>query len=298
MDNIKEKIQRAFKSAFQGIRYHLAMSISCAGAVSVTLFLISFSLLVAFNVENFTRVIENDLKIRVSVDTLAPDYQFQYIEHQIKQIDGVKTVTFSSKDDELTLLIEDNPDIFRRYQEDNPLSDAYIVEVEEAYQIDAVSEKLSEISEIEKVEYGGDSISQMIKIFMDLRQGCYYLVIALAFITLFLIVNMIKMSVSTRKDEISIMRFVGASNLYIKIPFILEGLIIGFVGSIIPIILTSILYVYFYNGFEGMMVSDMLILKAPDPLLWKIGYILLAAGMVVGIIGSFYAITRYLRWKR
>ena len=298
MGNMIEKLNRTLKSAFSGIYHHLAMSISCIGAVSVTLFLISFALIVAFNVENFTTVIENDLKIRISVDTLAPEYQFQSIEHQIKQIDGVKSVTFSSKDEELAILILENPDVFSRYKKDNPLSDAYIIEVENANQLDSVSKQLANINEIEKVEYGGNSVSQMIKAFMDLRQGCYALAIALGLITLFLIVNMIKMSVSTRKDEVSIMRFVGASNLYIKIPFVLEGMIIGFLGAILPIILTVLLYTSFYNSFDGQMVSSMLVLKNPNPLMWELAILLVVAGTLVGMIGSFYAISRYLRWKR
>ena len=298
MHNLNEKVQRAFKSAFEGIKYHLAMSISCVGAVSVTLFLISFSLLVAFNVENFTRVIERDLKIRVTIDDNVPSEQYIEVEQQMKQIDGVKSLLYSSKDSELAILIQENPEVFSQYKEDNPLPDVYIVEVSDAQQIDRVSNELTNIEAVNEVEYGGDSISQMIKVFMDLRKGCFYLAAALGLITLFLIINMIKMSVSTRKDEISIMRFVGASNLYIKIPFILEGMIIGFVGAVLPIAVISWLYCYLYNGFEGMMVSDMLLLKAPDPLLWQIGYILLGAGALVGMIGSFYAITRYLRWKR
>lgn len=298
MHNLNEKVQRAFKSAFEGIKYHLAMSISCVGAVSVTLFLISFSLLVAFNVENFTRVIERDLKIRVTIDGNVPSEQYIEVEQQMKQIDGVKSLLYSSKDSELAILIQENPEVFSQYKEDNPLPDVYIVEVSDAQQIDRVSNELTNIEAVNDVEYGGDSISQMIKVFMDLRKGCFYLAAALGLITLFLIINMIKMSVSTRKDEISIMRFVGASNLYIKIPFILEGMIIGFAGAVLPIAVISWLYCYLYNGFDGMMVSDMLLLKAPDPLLWQIGYILLGAGALVGMIGSFYAITRYLRWKR
>lgn len=286
------------KTAFQGIKRHLAMSISCIGAISLTLIMISLIMVVSVNVDNFTQAIEQDLKIRVKIDKVASNQELLEVEAALEQIEEIKTYNFSSKEEELSILIEENGQVFERYRDYNPLNDVYVLEAYQASDIEKICEEVSTINWVEDVDYGGSTIKTMIDIFESVRESGYILVAALSFVALFLVINMIKMSVSTRKNEIAIMRFVGASNTYIKIPFILEGIIIGLLGSIVPIALTIIVYQYLYKIFNGQIISSMLVLKEPIIVLQDLSLILLASGVVVGLIGSMYALGRYLRWKR
>ena len=114
----------------------------------------------------------------------------------------------------------------------------------------------------------------------------------------FLITNTIKMTIYTRKTEISIMRNVGAGNWYIKAPFMFEGMVIGFIGAIIPSLLTIVGYQLLYNALNGQLVSNMFVLKGPYPFTMQITAILIVSGMVVGVLGSLFATTKYLRWRR
>lgn len=106
------------------------------------------------------------------------------------------------------------------------------------------------------------------------------------------------MSIYTRKQEIAIMRFVGASNWAIKFPMMLEGIFIGLLGSLVPVLLTIFGYQYIHNALGGTFMSNMFVLQKVFPLTLEISEVLVLIGMLVGLVGSFFSTTRYLHWKR
>ena len=113
-----------------------------------------------------------------------------------------------------------------------------------------------------------------------------------------MIQNTIKLTISARKDEITIMRNVGATNSFIRSPFVIEGIIIGVLGAIIPVGLTIWGYTILYKQTGGFIVSNMFKLVKPNPFIYYVVGILLGLGVVVGLIGSILSVNRYLRWKR
>ena len=123
-------------------------------------------------------------------------------------------------------------------------------------------------------------------------------IVLLALLALFLISNSIKMTIYARNREISIMRNVGATNGYIKVPFMLEGMIIGFIGSLIPCLITYFGYRYLFDVMGGQIFSNMFSLQPVMPFTLEICVILIVAGMLVGLFGSFFSTTKYLHWKR
>ena len=138
-------------------------------------------------------------------------------------------------------------------------------------------------------------VDKMITAFTSIKNVTYGVVIALIVVTVFLIVNTIKLTISARKREISIMRLVGASNITIKMPFIIEGMILGLFGSIIPIIFTTYGYLAFYKHFDGYLFSELIKLIKPEPFIYTTSLIVLAIGILVGMIGSASAVKRYLK---
>lgn len=151
---------------------------------------------------------------------------------------------------------------------------------------------------IVSAEYGGESTSGMIATFEKIREGGMLFIIFLVIIAVFLISNKIKMSIYTRKQEIAIMRFVGASNWAIKFPMMLEGIFIGLLGSLVPVLLTIFGYQYIHNALGGTFMSNMFVLQKVFPLTLEISEVLVLIGMLVGLVGSFFSTTRYLHWKR
>ena len=119
--------------------------------------------------------------------------------------------------------------------------------------------------------------------------------IALVFVTLFLITNTIKITIFSRKREIEIMRLVGASNFSIKQPFVIEGFCLGFLGAIIPICATLYGYSAIYKHFNGQLFSPFVKLVPAEPFIYWVSLILLGLGVVVGMFGSYRAVRKYLK---
>ena len=148
-------------------------------------------------------------------------------------------------------------------------------------------------------------IEKLISAFDSVKKVTYGVVIALVIVTIFLIVNTIKLTISARKREIGIMRLVGASNFTIKTPFIVEGMILGLLGSIVPVIFTTYGYLTFYkhfNGylafykhFNGYLYSPLIQLIKPEPFIYTTSLMVIIIGILVGMIGSASAVRKYLK---
>lgn len=291
-------LPRHFIFSLISIIRHFTMTLSSASAVAVTISLLSIFMIVFGNMGNFTKHVEKDLKIHVSIDKVATPEEIAVLQQQIESIKGIKSVSYSNKEQELKILIDEKERMFDRYKESNPMNDVFIVEVLKAKSIPKVTKALNALAKVEEAQYGGESIEKMIQAFAAFRFGGIFFLIGLGFVAIFLISNTIKMSIYTRKKEISIMRSVGATNAYIKTPFMFEGMLIGIIGSIIPILFTLILYSFMYHALNGYFLSSMFVLEPIFPFIVWICVSLLIAGAIVGIIGSLLAVTKYLRWSR
>ena len=130
------------------------------------------------------------------------------------------------------------------------------------------------------------------------RLGGFGIVAALGILAIFLISNTIKITIFARQDEIVIMRHVGATNGYIRTPFVLEGMVIGILGSIIPVLFTIVGYDFLYEAMGGKIITGMLTLLPVFPFSLYVSAILVIASLVVGLFGSLVSVNKNLRWKR
>lgn len=287
--------------AWRNLIRHISLTVSSVIAVTVTLLIVGVLVVIAGNISDFTDNIESDFQIQATISPgFSEDKEIAELQAQIEQLDHVESCTFSSKEDELQELIAENGEMFRYYEgEDrNPLYDVFRIELDDNRQIDAVSEALNQMDGIVEATYGGDEITVMVSVFEALRSGGAVFVVFLAILALLFIQNTIRMTIQARNTEIAIMRSVGASNWYIRGPFILEGMYIGVLGSIIPIVLISCGYYALYQAFDGVLLSSMFVMKPMWPFIFGVCLILLLGGILVGMAGSFLAVGKYLRWKR
>lgn len=287
--------------AWRNLIRHISLTVSSVIAVTATLLIVGVLVVIAGNISDFTDNIESDFQIQATISPgFSEDKEIAELQVQIEQLDHVESCTFSSKEDELQELIAENGEMFRYYEgEDrNPLYDVFRIELDDNRQIDAVSEALNQMDGIVEATYGGDEITVMVSVFEAIRSGGAVFVVFLAILALLLIQNTIRMTIQARNIEIAIMRSVGASNWYIRGPFILEGMYIGILGSIIPIVLISCGYYALYQAFDGVLLSSMFVMKPMWPFIFGVCLILLLGGILVGMAGSFLAVGKYLRWKR
>lgn len=292
-----ESLPKHFVTACISLHRHMAMTISSISAILVTMLLMGVLLLAGGNIDAFTENVEKEVKIHVSIDSLTKDEQIEKLEKEISSFPQVKQVVFSSSENELNALIENNGAVFSRYKDRNPMPNVFDVEVYKAEDVKMIAKKIESLDGIEKADYGGASIENLISVFEIVRNGAMAVIAALGVLTLFLITHTIRMSIYTRMNEISIMRNVGAENWYIRMPFVFEGMMIGFIGSMIPAAICIAAYSSIFQMLNGYFVSDMFVLK-PVAFAYGIGGILLLAGTLVGMFGSFLAASKYLRWRR
>ncbi len=288
-------IRDAFKSVFRNFSLSLA-SISC---ITITLLIVAASILITFNVENFTKKMEEDLTIVVFLNNTTTEEQSKAVMEKLEKMDNVDSLTFQSKAAVKEEMRKES-DVFNEVMstwsdDDNPLKDTFQVKVKEVEKISDTAKKIEKLDQVSVVRYGEGMVDKLIVAFKSAEKVSYGMVIALVLVTVFLIINTIKLTIFSRKREISIMRLVGASNFIIKTPFIVEGMILGLLGSIIPILGICFGYVALYNHFDGYLFSQIIQLVKPEPFIYIISMIVAIIGMLVGMIGSASAVRKYLK---
>ena len=296
-------ISRPIKEGFRGVARHWAMSLSSAIAVTVTLIIISIVMILSWHLQLFTRDVESSLSISVLVDY---DHESEADEKAIRSaleaIDGVKTITYKSKEEEFNFYIaefdDDIKEAFEPFRDDNPMHEAFYIEAKSGDQIESIAREAKKVKGVSDVNYGGQTTVDLVQAMMGIRKFGAFFVVALSLLAIFLIQNTIKLTIYARQDEITIMRNVGATNGFIRAPFVWEGIITGILGALIPIGLTVYLYFLLYERSGGILLTNMFKLEAPIPFVYYVSGILLVLGILVGLIGSWLSVTRYLRWKR
>ena len=288
------------KTAIVSIFRHFAMSFSAMSAVSVTLVMFGIMMVLAGTVQNFSKNIEEDVRIHVVLhESIASQKTLDGIEKKIKQVDHVSKIVFSSKEEELELMILERGEELAMYRgENNPLSHAFFVTVDNPHHLQEVNDLIGEINGVSATHYGGDAIAKMVDLLENIRFWGYVFVGLLSILALFLISNAIKLTIYARRNEIAIMRHVGAENWFIKTPFMLEGVLIGVFGAILPSVLVWFGYRYLYQVSNGRIITSLFTLLAPDPFTTQIVALMIFFGAVVGMLGSFFVTGKYLKWKR
>lgn len=300
------RVFRHLTSGFQGVSRNFAMALSSISSVTVTLVIMAFFLLLSINIDNITANLEKSVQIHTLIEDEYSDTEeeVEALKLQIQDIPNVKDVVFSSKDEEFEVWIANigapnAEEIYGSYRgENNPMLAAFIVSATSGDHIKAVANEIATLEGIDKVAYGGDSTGDFLDTLDGIRKGGFVVVIALGLIAVFLISNTVRVSIHARRREISIMRTIGATNWYIRWPFIIEGMIIGLIGSIIPIILTIVGYRYLYLTNNGILISEMFALVDIYPTVFEVSMILALIGTVVGAIGSIFSVGKQLRWTR
>jgi cell division transport system permease protein len=290
-------IRDAFKSVFRNFSLSLA-SISC---IAITLIIVAVSIVASFNVDNFTEEIERDLTIVVFVENDATEEDVENVRKEIESISDInkKEIVFKNKS-QVKEDISSESDVFKTImedwkEEDNPLKDTFQVKVKDASKIGKVAEKIKGIEKVAVVRYGEGIVEKLVSTFTTIRKITYVAVIALVVVTIFLIVNTIKLTIFSRKKEIGIMRLVGASNFTIKTPFIIEGMILGVIGSLVPIALIIFGYPALYDRLDGYVFSKLIQMIPKTPFIYTSSLIVLVIGIIVGMIGSSSAVRKYLK---
>lgn len=292
---LSRNIRDAFYSVFRNFSLSLA-SISC---ITITLLVVTISIILTYNVNNFSSLVEKDITIVTFLNVDIDEEGRNNVQKEIEKLSNIESIEYQDKVD-ITKDMMKSSETFKNIMgswsnEENPIQSTYLVKVKDIEKIADTAKKIKKIEGVDALKYGEGMVEQMVSVFDIIKKISLGIVVALIVVTAFLISNTIKITIDSRKREIDIMRLVGASNLNIKIPFIFEGLFLGIMGAIIPIIVTIYGYVSLYEKFNGQVFSPFIKLIKPEPFVYKISLVLLAIGILVGMFGSWKAVRKHLK---
>ena len=288
---------RSIRDAFKSVVRNFSLSFASIMCTTITLILVAVAVVAAANVNNATKLIEDELTIVTYLKKDVTEEQIENIKSEISSYKNIEEVTFKSKD-EWKLEMSEYDDSFKtvlNYLDENPLMDSFVLKVNDVKKLSETSEYIKAINGVDTVKYGEGMVEQVISVFDIVQKIVVVVVIALIVVTSFLISNTIKLTIFSRRNEIEIMRLVGASNITIKLPFLFEGFIIGLIGSIIPVCITIYGYVILYSRLHGKLFSNMIMLIKPYPFVFWVSLIVIAIGALVGMYGSIKAVRKYLK---
>lgn len=292
---IGRSIRDALKSIFRNFSLSLA-SISC---ITITLLVVAISMVLSYNAENVSGLIKKDFSVYVFIDNKSTQEQVEKVKEEVSKVDNIDTYEYETKKQVAEDFKKSSP-IFKSIienwtEEENPFSDIIAIKVKDLNKINSTAVELKKIENVNLVKYGEGIVEQMLNILDTVGTVLVGIVVALVLVTIFLVSNTIKLTIFSRRKEIEIMRLVGSSNINIKLPFVIEGLFLGVLGSLIPIILTIYGYNKLYIYMTANNISPFLQLIKPLPFIYTISLILLGIGTLVGAFGSANSVRKYLK---
>lgn len=286
---------RHFRESLKSLGRNGWMTFASVSAVTVTLLLVGVFVLIMMNLNKVADDVENDVEMKVFIALETGQEDIDRLENEISVLPGVESVEFSTKEEELTDLILNFGDDFSLYEQNNPLFDVFYVKSIDPQQTEKVAGEISQIELIEKVEFGAGKIEKLFNVLNTGRNVGLVLILALLFTAMFLISNTIRITIVARRHEIEIMKLVGATNWFVRIPFILEGMWLGLLGSIIPIGLVAALYYNVTVYAEPRLKNEIFQLLEFSPFIYQVSALILLMGIFIGIWGSFMSIRKFLR---
>jgi cell division transport system permease protein len=270
------------------------------GTMCVIMIFFGICFILVGNFNHFIKQVEAEQGIQAYIVNDATDEEIKDLEDEIKSLEGVNTVEFISKDEALQQMkdrLGEKSYLLDGYEENNIFPASYIVTLTDLNLSSEVQEKINNLDAVKKVTSSDETISALVRIARGIKIGSYIIIIALIAISVFIISNTIKLTVYARRKEISIMKYVGATNSFIRWPFIVEGVLIGIMSGAISLLLVGGIYDIIAERIvnsDFMQVVGMSLLGFSDMLsLIVIVYLILGIG--IGALGSIISMRKYLK---
>ena len=291
MSQIIYSIKQGLKSLLKNKMMNFLSIIS----VSASLIILGIVLSLVVNINEFVNMTREEVnEIRVSIDS---NFDKEVIKKNIETIDNIESIEFKGKEDAFKELKKSwGEDSYLLEGIDKPLDNYYIVTIKDTAKSDEVVEKIRSIEGIVDIEYHEDVMKNFISISNTIKKFGSLLIIFLTFICLILISNTIKSQVYSKKEEIQIIKCVGGSNAFIISPFVVEGFMIGFLGSLIAIGSCIFSYGYIVEKINLLLMSMKTSVMIPiEQLSIFIIPVLLVTGVSIGVLGSIISVKKYLK---
>ena len=285
-----------FKEATKSVFKSDWMSLASIFSVVASLLVFGLFMVLSVNLNYFAEQIEGDYEITLVVDENYTAEQTDALKGVIENVENVKHAELDRKEDRLQKMREefaDNAFLLDGYEEDNPLRDWYKVTLSDLSQSKQSADNLAKIPGVVKIIRNQDTIDKLVSMTNYMDRISLWVMIALALISVFIISNTIKLTVHSRRKEINIMKFVGATDWFIRWPFIIEGIIIGFLGAALSLGIICYGYSSILGWLSGLEIS-FISFKPLGELFWQLCGLFLLMGAGLGGVGSLMSVRKHL----
>ena len=272
------------------------MSFASVGTVAVSLFVLGVFMLLVLNMNRLASTLESQVQISVYFQEDIKDSVRDKVEEDILEMQGIESVKYVSKDEAMERLKErlgDQKYLLDALEDKNPLPDSIEVTVKMPEMVETAANAIVKMDGVEEAKYGQDVVEHLFDITRLMRIFGLALMVLLAGATLFIISNTIRLTVFARRKEIAIMKYVGATDWFIRWPFLLEGMVLGFIGGIIAALALR----SFYAAMAAKIYSTLAFfpLMPQYPFMNYVSVAIIVSGMVIGTIGSTISLKRFLK---
>lgn len=282
------------KEGIKSVWSNRMMSIASIGVLVSCLLLTGAAELITLNVSSVVDEIGGENVTRVFLEQEVTDLEAVYIQNEIGKLDNIADTSFVPKDEAIKEY-EDSlrEDIFSQMQgKGNPLPNAVDVTLADLALYDETIEEITALDGVDSIRDTREIAEKLTSLSTLVSYMSLAIVLALSLISVFIISNTIRMTMYARRFEISIMKSVGATNTFIRIPFVFEGMIIGLLSGVIASVLLTFVYDAVMNGVKSIIHIDFI---PYSQLAFWVWIIFIVAGMLIGMLGSVISIGRYLK---
>ena len=284
------------KETYKSIRRNGFMSFASISTVAVSLLVLGMFLMIFLNTNNLAQYLESQVQVSVYMQDSATDKELAAVKEKLTKMPGVVKVTQVSKQQALERFkkrLGDKEQLLNSLGKDNPFPNSFEVQVDSPERIQVLTPQLGQLPKVETAKFGQEVVEHLFQLTKILRFGGILLVVFLAMATLFIISNTIRLTVFARRKEVIIMKYVGATDWFIRWPFLLEGMTLGFFGAVVAFILINSIYSGLLERIHATLAF--LPLLPTSPLLLYVDLFLLVAGTGIGALGSYISLRKFLR---
>ncbi len=284
------------RETFKSIKRNQLMSLASVSTVALSLLVLGIFMVMVFNTNHVAKFLETQVQISVYMSDAASAETLKATEKTLKELPGVTSVKAVTKDEALERFkdrLGSQANLLDFIGDENPFPYSFEVHVDKPERISELAPKIDDLKGVETAKFGQEVVENIFKLTKIMRLGGILLVLLLAMATLFIIVNTIRITVFARRREVTIMKYVGATDWFIRWPFLLEGMFLGFTGALVATLVINQVYGAILNSVHATLAFFPLL--PAWPLLLYINITLIVIGTAIGAAGSSISLRKFLK---
>ena len=284
------------KETYKSIRRNGFMSFASISTVAVSLLVLGMFLMIFLNTNNLAQYLESQVQVSVYMQDSATAKELASVKDKLTKMPGVVKITQVSKQQALERFkkrLGDQQQLLSSLGKENPFPNSFEIQVDSPERIKVLTPQIGQLPKVETAKFGQEVVEHLFQLTKILRFGGIILVVFLAMATLFIISNTIRLTVFARRKEVIIMKYVGATDWFIRWPFLLEGMTLGFCGAVVASLFINSIYSGLLERIHATLAF--LPLLPTYPLLLYVDVFLLVAGTGIGALGSYISLRKFLQ---